>query len=68
MKTARDFERCLGEKVEVRLFSPMKGKKTIEGILAGYDGKNIRLDEGEGEYTLELSRVAKICRAIDFDD
>ena len=46
----------------------MKGKKTIEGILAGYDGKNIRLDEGEGEYTLELSRVAKICRAIDFDD
>ena len=68
LKTARDFERCLGEKVEVRLFSPMKGKKTIEGILAGYDGKNIRLDEGEGEYTLELSRVAKICRAIDFDD
>lgn len=67
LKTARDFERCLGEKVEVKLFAPIRGKKTLEGVLAGYDGKNIRLDDGKEEFPLELSRIAKVSRLIEFD-
>ena len=67
LKTARDFERCLGEKVEVKLFAPIRGKKTLEGVLAGYDGKNIRLDDGKEEFPLELFRIAKVSRLIEFD-
>ncbi len=68
LKTQRDFDRCLGEKVEVRLFAPMRGKKYLEATLAGFDGKNVLLEGEEGEFSLELSRIAKICRAIEFDE
>ena len=68
LKTQRDFDRCLGEKVEVRLFAPLRGKKYLEGVLAGFDGNNVRLEAEKGEIALELSRIAKICRAIELDD
>lgn len=68
LKTQRDFDRCLGEKVEVRLFAPLRGKKYLEGVLAGFDGNNVRLEAEKGEISLELSRIAKICRAIELDD
>lgn len=50
MKTQRDFDRCLGEKVEVRLFAPMRGKKYLEATLAGFDGKNVLLEGEEGNF------------------
>ena len=31
-KTNRDFERNLGEEVEIKLFAPLKGKKFLEGF------------------------------------
>ena len=68
LKTQRDFDRCLGEKVEVRLFAPLRGKKYLEGVLVGFDGNNVRLEAEKGEISLELSRIAKICRAIELDD
>ncbi len=67
LKTARDFEKCMGEKVEVKLFAPMKGKKFFEAALIGYDGNCVTLKDEAGEIKLELSKIAKICRAIDFD-
>ena len=68
LKTQRDFDRCLGEKVEVRLFAPLRGKKYLEGVLVGFDGNNVRLEAEKGEISLELSRVAQICRAIGLGD
>ena len=68
LKTQRDFDRCLGEKVEVRLFAPLRGKKYLEGVLAGFDGNNVRLEAEKGEISRELSRIAKICLAIELDD
>lgn len=68
LKTARDFEKCMGEKVEVRLFAPLRGRKFFEATLVGYDGNTVTLSEENGEFRLELNRVAKINRAIDFDD
>ena len=67
LKTARDFEKCMGEKVEVKLFAPLKGKKYFEATLAGYDGNCVVLTDGGEEMKLELNRIAKISRAIDFD-
>lgn len=66
LKTARDFEKCMGARVEVKLFAPMKGKKFFEATLAGYDENCVELEEKGEKMKLEKSKIAKICRAIDF--
>lgn len=66
LKTKRDFDKCMGEKVEVKLFAPMQGKKFLEMTLVDYDGNTVTLKEGEKELKVELNKIAKITRAIDF--
>ena len=67
LKTARDFEKCLGKKVEVKLFAPMQGKKLFEAVLKGYDENCVTLEEKGAELKIEKSKIAKICRTIDFE-
>ena len=67
LKTERDFNKCMGQKVEVKLFAPMKGKKFFEAKLVGYDGNCVELEDKGEVLKLEKSKIAKICRAIDFD-
>ena len=67
LKTARDFQKCMGGKVEIKLFAPMKGKKFFEAKLVSYDGNCIEVEEGKETLKLEIAKIAKICRAIDFD-
>ena len=66
LKTARDYEKCIGKKVEVKLFAPMQGKKLFEAILQGHDENCVYLEDKGAEIKLEKSKIAKICRAIDF--
>lgn len=67
LKTERDFAKCMGEKVEVKLFAPMKGKKFFEATLMGYDGNCVELLDKSETFKLEKTKIAKINRAIDFD-
>jgi ribosome maturation factor RimP len=67
LKTDRDFNKCLGEKVEVKLFAPLKGKKFFEAVLKAHDETCVYLDDKGEELKLEKAKLAKICRAIDFD-
>ncbi len=67
LKTERDYQKCIGQKVEVKLFAPMQGKKLLEGTLKGHDGACVYLDEKGAELKIEKVKIAKICRAIDFD-
>lgn len=67
LKTERDFRKCLGLKVEVKLFAPLKGKKFFEAVLTDFDEKNVVLEEKGETFKLEKAKIAKICRAIDFD-
>ena len=67
LKTKRDFEKNMGKKVEVKLFAPLKGKKYFEAELVGYDGNCVVLKEKNEELKLELSKIAKINQAINFD-
>ena len=67
LKTERDFKKCLNEKVEVKLFAPIKGKKFFEAKLVGFDENCVELEDKNGTLKLEKSKIAKICRAIDFD-
>lgn len=67
LKTDRDFQKNIGKKVEVKLFAPMKGKKLFEMVLKGHDENCVFLEDNGEEWKLEKSKIAKICRAIDFD-
>lgn len=40
LKTDSDIKRHIGEEVEIRLYSPVEGRKSFEGILDGMDEKN----------------------------
>ncbi len=66
LKTDRDYQKCIGALVEVKLFAPMQGKKLFEAILKGHDENCVYLDNKGEELKLEKSKIAKICRAIDF--
>ena len=67
LKTTRDFERALGEDVEVRLYAPLKGKKLIEGVLADFDDNTVTVETEGGDLKVERTRIAKICKAVKFD-
>jgi ribosome maturation factor RimP len=66
-KTERDFERALGLEVEVKLYAPMKGKKFLEGVLTAYDGNTVTVEIDGAEQKIELTKVAKINKAVKFD-
>jgi ribosome maturation factor RimP len=66
-KTERDFQRALGLEVEVKLYAPMKGKKFLEGVLTAYDGNTVTVEIDGAEQKIELTKVAKINKAVKFD-
>ena len=66
-KTDRDFERNLGLDVEIKLFAPIKGEKFFTGTLIAYDGNTITVIVNGKEEKFELTRIAKVSRAITFD-
>ena len=66
-KTNRDFERNSGKEVEVRLYSPIKGKKFIEGVLLSFDENSITLKTEKEELKIQRNRIAKINKAIKFE-
>ena len=67
LKTDRDYQKCMGKKVEVKLFAPLKGQKFFECTLKGHDETCVYLEEKGEELKIEKAKIAKICRAIDFD-
>ncbi len=64
-KTARDYERHMGEAVEVHLYAPLDGSKYYEGELIGYDGAVIRLRTKEGEREIPAAKASKVCLLIE---
>jgi len=67
LKTARDFEKHLGEDVEIRFYAPEKGKKLFEGTLVGYDDNNVVVLMAGEEKKIPLTKIAKLNVAVKFD-
>lgn len=65
LKTQRDFDKCMGKKVEVKLYAPVKGKKFFEGILSFYDGNGLEITTSKGNIKFNMTQIAKINRAIE---
>ncbi|HHW48601.1 MAG TPA: ribosome maturation factor RimP [Clostridiaceae bacterium] len=67
LKTERDFERNKGEKVELKLYKPVEGKKLFEGELVGLIDNKIVIRQN-GMETVEFDReaVASVKKVIEF--
>lgn len=65
IRTDRDFARRLHEKVEVRLYAPVDGKKEYEGELLSFDEKTFTILTDKGERTFEREKAAKVCLYIE---
>ncbi len=67
-KTDEDFLSHIGERVEVKLYASIKGKKFYDGILMSYDKKQISLKVDEkNTFTIDLKTIVKINEYIDFE-
>ena len=67
LKRPRDFEKHMGEAVDVRLYEKLNGKKDFVAVLRGYDQGKISLDIGKDELLeLEGAKIALIRPHIDF--
>ena len=60
IKTDRDFQRRLHEKVEVKLFAPQDGKKEYVGELTAFDENTFTIFTEKGEVTFERAKAAKV--------
>lgn len=66
LKKERDFERSLGEEVEIRLYKALNKQKEFTGILKAYDKENVTIETAEGEMVFIRSDIALIRLAFDF--
>lgn len=60
------FDSCIGEKVEVRLFAPVNGAKTIVGTLSSHDGTSFTIETEAGSVTIERSAAAKVSTVFEW--
>ncbi len=67
-KSEKDFNSHIGQRVEVKLNTSIKGKKFYDGILVDYDGKTIKLRVNDKDtFTIDLKNTIKVNEYIDFE-
>ena len=54
-KTLRDYQRKLGEKVEVSLYAPLDGKKKFIAVLIDANEEEITLQDGDKTIKIQLN-------------
>lgn len=67
-KTEKDFLSHIGQRVEVKLYASIKGKKFYDGILMSYDKDKITLKvDDKNTFTIEHKTIVKVNEYIDFE-
>lgn len=61
LKKAADFHKYQGEKVKLKTYTKIEGRKNFAGVMTGFDGKNVTVQtqEQRDEYTIPLEQIAK---------
>ncbi len=67
-KTEEDFNSHIGQKVEVKLYSAIKGKKFYEGELHSYNGQCIVIKvDNKTTFSIDMKNIVKVNEYIDFN-
>lgn len=66
LKTDKDFERNLGNTLEVSLYAAVKKCKNFVGELVSFDENSITIKTKKEEIKFEKSSIAKVCKYIEF--
>ena len=67
LKKDKDFERSIGEEVEVKLYKAFEEQKEFSGTLEAYDAQTVTLGfEDDIKKTFEKKNIALIRLAVDF--
>ena len=66
LKKDKDFQRSIGEEVEIKLYKPKDGSKDYRGILKSYDRNSIVIEEDGVDEVFLRSEIALIRLAFDF--
>ena len=59
IKTDWHMEKCMGEKVTVKLYAPINGAKAIVGTLSGFDSESVKITVDE-EISVPRKAIAKM--------
>ncbi len=65
LKNARDFERAMGEAVDVKLYKPFNGSKLYTGRVSAYTEDTLTIETDDEEIIFELREAAKISLHLD---
>ncbi len=66
LKKEKDFERSIGEDIEIRLYHALNGQKEYEGILKAFDKATITISTGKEEIAIDRTNIALVRLALDF--
>lgn len=66
LKLDWDYKRNLGKKISVKLYKPLEGKKTFQGVLANFDETSFVLDTGVKQITFLKKDTAVVLPVIEF--
>ena len=60
LKSKRDIEKSIGLLVEAKMYKPVDGKKSVQGLLKDMNEEQVVLTVGEEEVTLPRKAVAQV--------
>ncbi|MGC6174901.1 ribosome maturation factor RimP [Lacrimispora sp. 38-1] len=67
LKKDKDFDRSIGEDVDIKLYKPLNKQKDFTGTLLSYDRDTVTIAQEDGsELTLNRPEIALIRLAFDF--
>ncbi|CQR71530.1 Ribosome maturation factor RimP [Sporomusa ovata DSM 2662] len=66
LKKDRDFIRHAGDKIEVKTYEPINGKKLLVGTLIGLLNGNVQIDMDGQTVTIPIEKTAQIRLHIEF--
>ena len=66
LKRPSDFEKFMGAKVLVKLYSPKNGSKELKGELKAYENGDVTIDMAGTEITLKKQEVALVRLYVEF--
>ena len=67
LRTKEHYDKCVGEKIALKLFKPLDGSKQYVGELIGYtDGDTVKLGTASGEIEIPFEAIAKANVVFEF--